>query len=129
MNYAAIPRPRPFAGKVLAESQVNRYLVQLDFISFIKFSSLSFCCANTLFSPPNAFYTFQNSGMGKALLVLLLAPFAGLLLGVFFGVLAFPLYTFLTTRSQFLASLSGRFKEVRGEADQPSDGGQPSDSD
>lgn len=57
--------------------------------------------------------------MGKALLVLLLAPFAGLLLGVFFGVLAFPLYTFLTSRSQFLAALSGRFKEVPRETEQP----------
>ena len=106
-------------GGLLAESQVSRYLVQLDFISFIKFSSLSFCCANTLFSPLNAFYTFQSSGMGKALLVLLLAPFAGLLLGVFFGVLAFPLYTFLTTRSQFLAALSGRFREIPPETKQP----------
>ena len=107
-----------FHGKLLAENQVSRYLVQLDFISFIKFSSLSFCCANTLFSPLNAFYTFQSGGMGKALLVLLLAPFAGLLLGVFFGVLAFPLYTYLTTRSQFLAALSGRFKDVPRETEQ-----------
>lgn len=91
---------------------MSRYLVQLDFISFIKFNSLAFCCANTLFSPFNAFYSFQSSGIGKAFLVLLLAPFAGVLLGLFFGVLAFPLYKFLTARSQFLASLSGRFKEI-----------------
>jgi hypothetical protein len=72
---------------------------------------LAFCCANTLFSPFNAFYTFQSSGIGKAFLVLLLAPFAGLLLGLFFGALAFPLYKFLTARSQFLAALSGSFQK------------------
>lgn len=98
---------------------MSRYLVQLDFISFIKFNSLAFCCANTLFSPFNAFYTFQSSGINKAFLVVLLAPFAGLLLGVFFGVLAFPLYKFLTTRSQFLAALSGRFKELPTGSNEP----------
>ena len=91
---------------------MSKYLVQLDFISFVKFNSLAFCCANTLFSPFNALFTFQSGGINKAFLVVLLAPFAGLLLGIFFGVLAFPLYKFLTTRSQFLAALSGRFKEV-----------------
>ena len=49
--------------------------------------------------------------MGKALLVLLLAPFAGLLLGIIFGALAFPLYKLLTTHSPSLASLTGRFQE------------------
>ncbi|KIO49949.1 hypothetical protein [Nitrosospira sp. NpAV] len=91
---------------------MSKYLVQLDFISFIKFNSLAFCCANTLFSPFNAFYTFQSSGIGKAVLVILLAPFAGLLLGLFFGTLAFPLYKFLTARSQFLAALSGSFQKL-----------------
>lgn len=91
---------------------MNRFLVQLDFISFLKFNSLSFCCANTLFSPLNALFTFQSSGMAQALLALFLAPFAGLLLGIVFGVLAFPLYRFVTTRSEFLAALSGRFQEV-----------------
>jgi hypothetical protein len=101
---------------------MNRYLVQLDFISFIKFNALSFCCANTLFSPFNAFFTFQGSGIGKALLALFLAPFAGLLLGLVFGILAFPLYQFLTTRSEFLAGLSGRFQEiVEDDADTPPD--------
>ncbi len=56
---------------------MSRYLVQLSFVSFVKFNALAFCCANTLFSPVNAFFTFQSSGIGKALLVLLLAPFAG----------------------------------------------------
>ena len=97
---------------------MSKYLVQLDFISFVKFNSLAFCCANTLFSPFNAFYTFQSSGIAKAFLVLFLAPFAGLLLGVFFGVLAFPLYKFLTTRSQFLATLSGTFKEISNDSAQ-----------
>jgi hypothetical protein len=91
---------------------MSKYLVQLDFISFIKFNSLAFCCANTLFSPFNAFYTFQSSGISKAFLVLLLAPFAGLLLGLFFGVLAFPLYKLLTARSQLLAALSGSFQKL-----------------
>ncbi|WP_025041082.1 hypothetical protein [Nitrosospira briensis] len=91
---------------------MSRYLVQLSFVSFVKFNSLAFCCANTLFSPVNAFFTFQSSGIGKALLVLLLAPFAGLLLGIIFGALAFPLYKLLTTHSQFLASLTGRFQEI-----------------
>lgn len=91
---------------------MNRFLVQLDFISFLKFNSLSFCCANTLFSPLNALYTFESSGMGKALIALFMAPFAGLLLGIIFGVLAFPLYRFVTTRSEFFAALSGRFQEV-----------------
>lgn len=91
---------------------MSRYLVQLDFISFIKFNSLAFCCANMMFSPFNAFYTFQSSGISKAFLVLLLAPFAGLLLGLFFGALAFPLYRFLTARSQFLAALSGSFRKL-----------------
>jgi hypothetical protein len=101
---------------------MNRYLVQLDFISFIKFNALSFCCANTLFSPFNAFFTFQSSGIGKALLALFLAPFAGLLLGLVFGILAFPLYQFLTTRSEFLAGLSGRFQEIaEDDADRTSD--------
>lgn len=95
---------------------MNRYLVQLDFISFIKFNALSFCCANTLFSPFNALFTFQSSGISKALLALFLAPFAGLLLGLVFGILAFPLYRFLTTRSQFLAALSGRFQEIPDDA-------------
>ena len=76
---------------------MNRYLVQLDFISFIKFNSLSFCCANTLFSPFNALFTFESSGIGRALLALFLAPFAGLLLGAVFGVLAYPLYRFVTS--------------------------------
>ena len=95
---------------------MNRYLVQLDFISFVKFNALSFCCANTLFSPFNALFTFQSAGIGKALLALFLAPFAGLLLGLVFGILAFPLYRFLTTRSQFLAALSGRFQEIPDDA-------------
>ena len=91
---------------------MNRFLVQLDFMSFLKFNSLSFCCANTLFSPLNALFTFQTGGMAKALAALFLAPFAGLLLGIVFGVLAFPLYRFVTTRSEFLAALSGRFQEI-----------------
>lgn len=91
---------------------MNRFLVQLDFISFLKFNSLSFCCANTLFSPLNALFTFQSSGMAQALAALFLAPFAGLLLGVVFGVLAFPLYRWVTSRSEFFAALSGRFQEV-----------------
>lgn len=95
---------------------MNKYLVQLDFISFVKFNALSFCCANTLFSPFNALFTFQSAGIGKALLALFLAPFAGLLLGLVFGILAFPLYRFLTTRSQFLAALSGRFQEIPDDA-------------
>jgi len=91
---------------------MNKYLVQLDFISFVKFNALSFCCANTLFSPFNALFTFQSAGIGKALLALFLAPIAGLLLGLVFGILAFPLYRFLTARIQFLAALSGRFQEI-----------------
>ncbi|MDQ3185363.1 MAG: hypothetical protein M3Q16_02655 [Pseudomonadota bacterium] len=99
---------------------MSRYLVQLDFLSFIKFNSVAFCCANTLFSPFNALFTFQSSGITKAFLVVFLAPFAGLLLGIFFGILAFPLYKFLTTRSQLLAALSGQFKEVpNGSIDEP----------
>lgn len=94
------------------DNQMNRYLVQLDFISFIKFNALSFCCANTLFSPFNALFTFESSGIGRALLALLLAPFAGLLLGAVFGILAYPLYRVLTSRSEFLAALSGRFQEI-----------------
>ena len=99
---------------------MNRYLVQLDFISFIKFNSLSFCCANTLFSPFNALFTFESSGIGRALLALFLAPFAGLLLGAVFGVLAYPLYRFLTSRSEFLAGLSGRFQEISDETPEES---------
>ncbi|SFW11796.1 hypothetical protein [Nitrosovibrio sp. Nv17] len=94
---------------------MSRYLVQLDFISFLKFNSVAFCCANTLFSPFNAFHTFQGSGISRALLVLLLAPPAGLLLGLVFGALAFPLYKFLTSRSRFLATLAGTFQELPGE--------------
>jgi hypothetical protein len=99
---------------------MNRYLVQLDFISFIKFNSLSFCCANTLFSPFNALFTFESSGIGRALLALFLAPFAGLLLGAVFGILAYPLYRFLTSRSEFLAALSGRFQEISDETSEES---------
>lgn len=99
---------------------MSKYLVQLDFISFIKFNSLAFCCANTLFSPFNALFTFQSGGITKAFLVIFLAPFAGLLLGAFFGIMAFPLYKFLTTRSQFIAALSGRFTEIPdGSMDEP----------
>ncbi|ABB75392.1 hypothetical protein [Nitrosospira multiformis] len=100
--------------------QMNRYLVQLDFISFIKFNSLSFCCANTLFSPFNALFTFESSGIGRALLALFLAPFAGLLLGAVFGILAYPLYRFLTSHSEFLAALSGRFQEISDETPEES---------
>jgi hypothetical protein len=58
--------------------------------------------------------------MGKALLVILLAPFTGLLLGMIFGALAFPLYKILTTHSQFLASLTGTFQEIpSSSADEP----------
>lgn len=102
------------------EDTMNRYLVQLDFISFIKFNSLSFCCANTLFSPFNALFTFESSGIGRALLALFLAPFAGLLLGAVFGVLAYPLYRVLTSRSEFLAGLSGRFQEISDETPEES---------
>ena len=99
---------------------MSRYLVQLDFISFIKFNALAFCCANTLFSPFNALFTFQSSGINSAILALFLAPFAGLLLGIIFGALAFPLYKLLTTHSQFLASLSGTFQEIpNGPMDEP----------
>lgn len=99
---------------------MSRYLVQLDFTSFIKFNSLAFACANTLFSPFNAFFTFQSSGINTAIFALLLAPFAGLLLGMIFGALAFPLYRLLTARSQFLASLSGTFQEIpNGSANEP----------
>jgi hypothetical protein len=99
---------------------MSKYLVQLYFISFIKFNSLAFCCANTLFSPFNALFTFQSGGITKALLVVFLAPFAGLLLGAFFGILAFPLYKFLTARSQFFATLSGQFTEIPdGPIDEP----------
>ena len=91
---------------------MSRYLVQLNFVSFVKFNSVAFCCANTLFSPVNAFLSFQSNDIATGFLVLFLAPFAGLFIGALFGVLGFPLYKFLISRSQFLAALSGRFQDI-----------------
>ena len=82
---------------------MSRYLVQLNFVSFVKFNSVAFCCANTLFSPVNAFLSFQSNDIATGFLVLFLAPFAGLFIGALFGVLGFPL---------FLAALSGRFQDI-----------------
>lgn len=91
---------------------MNRYLVQLNFVSFIKFNSVAFCCANTLLSPFNALLYFQSDDIATGFLALFLAPFAGLLFGVLIGILGFPLYKFLISRSQFLAALSGRFQDI-----------------
>ena len=91
---------------------MSRYLVQLNFVSFVKFNSVAFCCANTLLSPLNALLSFQSNDIATGFLVLFLAPFAGLFIGALFGILGFPLYKFLISRSQFLAALSGRFQDI-----------------
>lgn len=91
---------------------MNRYLVQLSFASFVKFNAIAFCCANTLLSPFNALLYFQSDNIATGFLVLFLAPFAGLLFGALIGILGFPLYKFLISRSQSLAGLSGRFQDI-----------------
>ena len=95
---------------------MSRYLVQLNFASFVKFNSVAFCCANTLLSPLNALLYFQSDDIATGFLVLFLAPFAGLLFGALIGVLGFPLFKFLISRSQFLAAVSGRFQDISGSA-------------
>ena len=95
---------------------MSRYLVQLNFASFVKFNSVAFCCANTLLSPFNALLYFQSDDIATGFLVLFLAPFAGLFFGALFGILGFPLYKFLISRSQSLAAVSGRFQNISDDA-------------
>ena len=105
-------RAQRSAVQSMTGNQMSRYLVQLNFVSFVKFNSVAFCCANTLLSPFNALLYFQSDDIATGFLVLFLAPFAGLLFGALIGILGFPLYKFLISRSQFLAALSGRFHDI-----------------
>ena len=109
-------RAQPGGVQLMMGNQMSRYLVQLNFVSFVKFNSVAFCCANTLLSPFNALLYFQSDDIATGFLVLFLAPFAGLLFGALIGILGFPLYKFLISRSQSLAAVSGRFQDISDDA-------------